>query len=30
VLNQGRMGGQSVFHVHLHILGGRKMHWPPG
>lgn len=30
VFNQGRMGGQLVFHVHLHILGGRKMHWPPG
>jgi histidine triad (HIT) family protein len=30
VLNQGRNGGQSVFHVHLHILGGRRMQWPPG
>ena len=30
VLNQGRNGGQSVFHIHLHILGGRRMHWPPG
>lgn len=30
VLNQGRNGGQSVFHIHLHVLGGRRMHWPPG
>ncbi len=30
VLNQGRDGGQSVFHVHLHLLGGRRMGWPPG
>jgi histidine triad (HIT) family protein len=30
VLNQGQHGGQSVFHVHLHLLGGRRMTWPPG
>jgi histidine triad (HIT) family protein len=30
VLNQGRDGGQSVFHVHLHVLAGRRMGWPPG
>jgi histidine triad (HIT) family protein len=30
VLNQGRDGGQSVFHLHLHILAGRRIGWPPG
>jgi len=30
VLNQGRMAGQTVDHLHLHILGGRVMGWPPG
>ena len=30
VANQGRDGGQSVFHLHLHVLGGRPMSWPPG
>lgn len=30
VLNQGQHGGQSVFHMHLHLLGGRRMSWPPG
>ena len=30
VLNCGPEAGQSVFHVHLHVLGGRKMGWPPG
>ena len=30
VINTGRDGGQSVDHVHLHLLGGRRMHWPPG
>jgi histidine triad (HIT) family protein len=30
VFNTNRGAGQSVFHVHLHLLGGRPMHWPPG
>jgi histidine triad (HIT) family protein len=30
VLNQGADGGQSVPHVHLHVLGGRPLSWPPG
>lgn len=30
VINCNREAGQSVFHVHLHVLGGRGMHWPPG
>ncbi|KAM6475876.1 adenosine 5'-monophosphoramidase HINT1 [Liasis olivaceus] len=30
VLNEGPDGGQSVYHVHLHVLGGRQMGWPPG
>jgi histidine triad (HIT) family protein len=30
VINQGRNGGQSVFHMHLHVLGGRRLSWPPG
>jgi len=30
VINNGEQSGQSVFHVHLHILAGRKFHWPPG
>ena len=30
VLNNGSQAGQSVFHIHLHLLGGRKMAWPPG
>jgi histidine triad (HIT) family protein len=30
VLNCNRDAGQTVFHIHLHVLGGRAMHWPPG
>ncbi len=30
VLNCGKDGGQEVFHIHLHLIGGRKMGWPPG
>lgn len=30
VLNQGAQGGQTVFHLHMHLLGGRQMAWPPG
>ena len=30
VLNTNPDGGQTVFHIHLHVLGGRAMHWPPG
>ena len=30
VINTGRDGGQTVAHLHLHLLGGRAMHWPPG
>jgi len=30
VVNQGAGAGQSVFHLHVHVLGGRGFHWPPG
>jgi histidine triad (HIT) family protein len=30
VVNQGRDGGQSVGHLHVHLLGGRRLGWPPG
>jgi histidine triad (HIT) family protein len=30
VINTGESGGQTVPHLHLHLLGGRAMHWPPG
>jgi histidine triad (HIT) family protein len=30
VINNGAGAGQSVFHLHVHVLGGRPMNWPPG
>jgi len=30
VINDGADGGQSVSHLHVHVLGGRQMRWPPG
>ena len=30
VINNGPDAGQTVFHLHLHVLGGRQMKWPPG
>ncbi|THB73067.1 MAG: histidine triad nucleotide-binding protein [Desulfobulbaceae bacterium] len=30
VFNNGAVAGQTVFHIHMHILGGRPMNWPPG
>jgi len=30
VFNCGNNGGQEVYHIHMHLLGGRKMTWPPG
>lgn len=30
VMNTGPEAGQSVAHIHLHVLGGRRMRWPPG
>ncbi|KAK3598514.1 hypothetical protein CHS0354_001054 [Potamilus streckersoni] len=29
-INNGRHGGQSVYHLHIHVMGGRQMEWPPG
>lgn len=30
VINTNAEAGQTVYHIHLHLLGGRHMHWPPG
>ncbi len=30
VMNNGAEAGQTVFHIHMHVLGGRAMTWPPG
>jgi histidine triad (HIT) family protein len=30
VINTHPQGGQSVYHLHIHVLGGRQMKWPPG
>ena len=30
VMNCGNKGGQEVYHLHMHLLGGRQMRWPPG
>jgi histidine triad (HIT) family protein len=30
VVNEGRDGGQTVYHLHLHVLAGRRLTWPPG
>lgn len=30
VVNNGAAAGQSVFHLHVHVLAGRPLHWPPG
>ena len=30
VINSGEQGGQTVDHLHIHVLGGRSMGWPPG
>nr|XP_025973190.1 histidine triad nucleotide-binding protein 2, mitochondrial [Dromaius novaehollandiae] len=30
VINDGEHGAQSVYHLHLHVLGGRQLAWPPG
>lgn len=30
IINNGPEGAQSVYHLHIHVIGGRQMQWPPG
>ena len=30
VINEGKHGCQSVFHMHIHVIGGQQLGWPPG
>ena len=30
LLNEGKNGGQTIYHLHFHLLGGRRLMWPPG
>ena len=30
VVNDGEHGGQAVYHLHLHVIGGKQLSWPPG
>jgi histidine triad (HIT) family protein len=30
VINEGKHGCQSIFHIHIHVIGGRQLSWPPG
>jgi histidine triad (HIT) family protein len=30
LMNQGKNGGQTIYHLHFHLLGGRRLMWPPG
>ena len=30
VINNGKHGCQSVYHIHIHVLGGKQLSWPPG
>jgi len=30
IFNTNEDGGQTVYHIHMHLLGGRKLKWPPG
>lgn len=30
LMNEGKNGGQTIYHLHFHLLGGRRLMWPPG